>query len=502
MTETTQKNLKSLYRILATGRRYEHALGILYFDLSTIAPSNAMSEEGETMSYFENQYFKLITSKKAKELIVYLHEHKDELEERDRVLANQLYEEYSKTKNVSPATQLRWSRIYNRAYEDWLKAKNAGKFSKFEKSLSKVITASRENVSLRENALPDLYDNLLNDCEKGMLTEDLDRFFGELRDGLTELLGKIRSSGHVIRRDFLSRRVPVHKQREFSDYLLKLNGFDFDRGCITTTEHPFTSDISKDDARVTTHYHENMFISNMYSVIHEGGHAIFMQNEPDEDYDHYINDSITNGMHESVSRFYENVIGRSEEYISLIYPKIMELFGEELGDVSERELYEAVNIVEPSLIRTEADEVTYGLHIVIRYEMEKMICSGRISVKEIPETWNRLYGEYLGVTPKNDAEGVLQDVHWSSGFGYFPSYAIGNAYNAIYSQRMEKEIGLRRCIAAGDFGKIKSWMKDNVFAKANILEPKEWLRDITGKDLTASDFIAYLNEKYSGIYGF
>ncbi len=502
MQEITRKNLKKLYKNLEKLRKYQHALAIINFDFETCAPQDSKEAEGDVISFLSNQSFKIATSKEMKELTVYLFEHKDELDDLDKVLINKLYEEYEKTKNVSAETQLKWSKIYNKAYVDWLNAKSNADFSLFAPSLNSIIEMMRENVSLRENAMKDVYDNFLNDYEKGMLQEDLDVFFDELKTGLLELLKKIKNSNKKIRSDFLHREIPVYKQAEFSDYILKLNGYDFKRGCLSTTEHPFTINVAKDDSRVTTHYYENMFISNIFSVIHEGGHAIFMQNQREEDYAHFINDGISNGMHESVSRFYENVIGRSKAYISLIYPELKKVFSAELGDITERELYEAVNIVEPSLIRTEADEVTYGIHIIIRYEIEKMLLSEKISVNDVPSVWNRLYKEYLGVVPENDAKGALQDVHWASDFGYFPSYALGNAYNAMYLRKIKKDMGFDSAVRRGDFDKINGWMKENVFKYANVLTPKEWLKKLTGEDFSAKYFLEYLNEKYSEIYGF
>ena len=500
METMTKEKLAYLKGELQKLKTYYHALGIMSFDFETCAPRDAREEEGETMSFFSNEAFKIATSDGVKEATVYLHEHEDELEPLDKVLVRYLYDDYLKTKNVTPETQLRWEQLENKVYIDWHDAKEASDFSKFEESLKNIVDIEKEAVSLRENALPDLYDNLLDDCEKGVLQKDLDVFFDELKAGLIDLIGRIKNSKHKIRTDFLSRKVPIYKQEEFSRYLLELNGYDFNKGYLTTTEHPFTSPVAENDARVTTHYYEDMFLSNIYSVIHEGGHAIFMQNEPADDHAHFINDHVSNGMHESVSRFYENVIGRSEEYIRLIYPKLIELFKDELGDVTERELYEAVNVVTPSLIRTEADEVTYGLHIVIRYEMEKLICSGKIKISDVPLKWNELYKEYLGVTPGSDKTGVLQDVHWSGGFGYFPSYAIGNAYNAMYLKVISKDIDFKGAVARGDFDTINGWMREHVFKEANHLTPKEWLTKLTGKTLTAKDFIEYLNEKYKKIY--
>ncbi len=494
-------DLKKLYKKLELMRFYEHALGVISFDFETSAPQKAMEKEGDMMSFFSNQSFKIESSKSFKQLIVNLHKDIDSLDYLDQILVKNLYDSYLKTKNITPKMELEMSKIYNQAYIDWLSAKAQKDYTLFVPSFKKIIEVSKQQVELRENKLDDLYDNMLNDCEKGMLQKELDVFFKELKEGLLDLINKIKNSKKKIRSDFLNRVVPIYKQEAFSNYLLKLNGFDFERGCISTTEHPFTSPVAEDDVRVTTHYHEDMVLSNIYSIIHEGGHAIFGQNEPKDDFKHFINDNISNGMHESVSRFFENVIGRSKAYVHLIYPEFIKTF-DEFKDIKEEELYEAINIVEPSLIRTEADEVTYGLHIVIRYEMEKRLVSGDLKVEDAKDEWNRLYKEYLGVEPQNDAEGILQDVHWTGGFGYFPSYAIGNAYNAMYLKELKKEYDFDALIMKGDFTTINEWLKEHIFKEANHLDPKDWIKKITNKELSAKDFIEYLNNKYRDIYDF
>ncbi len=491
--------LTELKEILNKARLYRHAIALLNFDAETIAPKEALEDENNTINYFSNELFKLLNNDNVNNLIVELNDNKNQLDYYDKLLIDKLYESYLKDKNITPEFDLKRSKIYSDAYISWLKAKEAKDFNLFKNNLGEVINIQREEINLRDNKLPNLYDNMLNDCEKGLLQKDLDPFFNELKIGLIELINKINNSKHIIRTDFLNRNVPIYKQELFSKYLLELNGFNLNRGVLSTTEHPFTTEISRYDSRVTTHYFEDNVLSNIYSVIHEGGHAIFMQNEPDLDHDYFINDYITNGMHESVSRFYENIIGRSKEYIHLIYPKFIEIF-DEFKDVSERELYEAINIVKPSLIRTEADEVTYGLHIIIRYEMEKMISNNEIKLDEINDKWNELYYKYLGVKPTNDSEGVLQDVHWTGGFGYFPSYAIGNCYNAMYVKKLKKDIDFNQSILNGDFKTINNWMKENIFKEANHLTPKEWLKNICNKELSAKDFLEYLNEKYKDIY--
>lgn len=495
------EELKEFKETLELARKYYHAIGIIGFDFETIVPEKSREEEGNTLDFLSNEVFKIRNSDRMKYLTASLHDHLDEIEDPlDKRLIELSYDGYLKSKNITPEFDLKMSSIFSKAYSRWLEAKSKKDYSIFKESLKDIVNISKEEIALRENKLDDIYDTLLNDYEKGLIQKDLDPFFNELKEGLIKIINKIKASKHHIREDFLSRSVPIYKQEQFSRYLLELNGYDFSRGVLSTTEHPFTSDVSKDDARVTTHYHENMFLSNIFSIIHEGGHAIFMQNEPDEDYDHYINDEISCGMHESVSRLFENVIGRSKEYIHLIYPKMVEIFKDELSDISEQEIYEAVNIVTPSLIRTEADEVTYGLHIVIRYELEKLIVHNKISLDDVPMMWNKLYKEYLGVDVPDDSQGVLQDVHWSGGFGYFPSYAIGNCYNAMYVKKMKEDIPFDELVLKGDFKTINNYLKEHIFVHANRLDPKDWIKEITNKSLSPRDFLDYLDKKYKEIY--
>lgn len=297
----------------------------------------------------------------------------------------------------------------------------------------------------------------------------------------------------------MSRKVTRPQQEEMTRYLLGLLGFDAQRGAWTTSEHPFTEILGKNDIRVTTHFYEDQFASSMYSIIHECGHALFEQLQPKENFTHYLNNK-TMGQHESVSRFYENRIGRSESFVHLIYPKAKEIFPQVLSDVTERELYEALNLVQPSLIRTEADEFTYTFHIIIRYELEKAIIDDRISLENLPQLWNDKYASYLSVRPGNDREGVLQDMHWTSGFGYFTAYALGNLYNAMYYNRMAEELDIDHLVAAGRIGEINDWMQSHVFAQADRLDPQEWLKQMTGKTLSPDAFLDYLEQKYTAIY--
>lgn len=499
MTEEVKKSLGVVYKTMDQMDIYRHAAKVLQYDQETICPEKAMEEQGEITAFLENKAFALTKTKKYIDAVAFLYKNKSMLDEFDQAMITCEYEDYLKNKNLTSAMNHRFSLIYNKAFVDWVNAKQKSDFSVFEASLGKVRDTEIRKIGLRERKMKNSYDNLLDDYEKGMTVKDLDDYFEKCKERLIPLLQKIVCSKKKIRTDFLSRAVTKAQQEEMAAYLLKIMGFDFTRGAFTTSEHPFTDDLGRNDVRVTTHYYSDMFYSSMFSIIHEGGHALFEQYQPQENYEHHLYNK-TMGQHESVSRFYENRIGRSRSFIHLIYPKAKEIFPQVFADVSEQEFYEAMNVVQPSLIRTESDEFTYTFHIIIRYELEKEIIGGNVCIADLPEMWNRKYEEYLGIRPQNDRDGILQDMHWTSGFGYFPTYALGNMYNAMYYNRMAQDLDIEKCIADGQLSRINDWMKKHVWEKADRQAPKKWLNEITERDFTPDDFLDYLTEKYTEIY--
>ena len=497
-----EQKLEYVKQVLARAELYDHAVNVLSYDQETICPIDAMEEQGEVLAFMNNQSYKLIKEPAFIEAAEYLFEHRGELEEFDRVMAEQLHRNYLQSKNVTPELQHEFMLTFNRAFVNWSKAREGSDYKLFAPSLKEVADTNMRMIELRgADAVGDTpYDTLLDDYERGMTSAVLDETFGACKERLIPLLEKIQKSPKKIRTDFMSRTVEEEQQAKMAKWLLTQIGYNFNRGAITTSEHPFTAGLGRNDIRVTTHYYPNQFQASMYSAIHEGGHALFDQNQPQKNYDYFITDGKTMGMHESVSRFYENRIGRSESFVHFIYPKVCETLPQAMEGVSEKEFYEALNVVRPTLVRTESDEFTYTFHIIIRYEIEKALFAGEISVEDIPAMWNRKYKEYLGIEPTSDRVGVLQDVHWSSGFGYFPTYAIGNFYNSMYYNRMKQEIDVEATIREGNFEPLNSWMTEHVFAKADRLSPREWIRDITGREFTPVDFLDYLEEKYSKIY--
>ncbi len=488
-------------KVLDEAGIFEHAYRVINFDLETICPPDAMEEQGDLVAYLANRRFHLLHSKKFLETAEYLHAHRKELSLQEKAMVDSFYRDYQWTKNITPAMDHRMNKVLNKAYVDWLGAKQDADYEKFAPSLLAVRDVELTKIRLKENPKKSTYDNLLDIYEPGMTQKKLDECFGTCLERLVPLLQKIKKSKKVIRTDFLTRKVTDHAQETMAFYLLDLMKYDFHRGTFTTTEHPFTDALGRKDIRVTTNYDPDHFLSSMYSIIHEGGHALFDMLSPDEEWDYHYDSGKSMGQHESVSRFYENIIGRSRAFVDLIYDKTCEIFPDAMKGVSKEELYEGINRVETSLIRTEADEFTYIFHIIIRYELEKEIIGGKADIKKLPLLWKEKYEKYLGVTPGNDAEGILQDVHWSSGFGYFPTYALGNMYNAMYYNRMKKELDVPGLVRRGELGIINDWMTEHVFKRAALLDSDAWIKEITGQSLSPDDFLNYLEEKYGAIYG-
>ena len=500
------EELDVLKGCLQKAENYRAAASYIVFDMSTISPENAKAHEGELIAFLENEGLKVRKDPSFVSALLSSLKSVDSMNEWERAMVLLAYRTYRMEKNISEEEAYSFSLQEQQAFLDWEKAKEKSDFSIFSSSLQRVIDNCKKRASLREldetekGLLKNDYDRLLDMFERGMTTEAIDPIFEESKERIVSLLTRIKNSKKKIRRDFLSRRVPIEKQREISKMLQEVLCIDTTRSLIGESEHAFTDRMAYDDVRITTHYYEDLFVSNIYTVMHESGHLMFDMWQPKENHEYFVTEGKTLGMHESVSRFYENRIGRSKSFISLIFPRLKEIIPETLSDVTEREFYEGVNIAEPTLIRTEADEVTYTLHVIIRYELEKKLIGGELSVRELPRAWNEMYKELLGVVPSNDAEGVLQDVHWASDFGYFPTYAIGNFYNSMYYNEMAKKIDIDGAVRAGDMDSINSWMKERVYKKADRLTPKEWIYDITGRDLTPSDFLDYLDEKYAEIY--
>jgi len=391
----------------------------------------------------------------------------------------------------------------------WKKAKAAKDFSMFRPELEKLVDLEKKAAEIlmkvKETATP--YDALIDVHEPMMTSETITKVFDELRTGLVSILKKCETTTKQPDTSILKRKVPIDIQRKISKALTEFVEYDVESknagGRVDETEHPFTTGYYT-DVRITTHYYEDNFASSIFSVLHEAGHAIYEQNLNSEWIFQPVGTTCSMGFHESQSRFVENIIGRSREFWIYFLPKLKSLMGNILADVDLDVFVHAINQVQPSKIRVEADEVTYGPHIIIRFNIERDLFADKITAKELPEIWNQSYKEYLGVEIENDSEGIMQDTHWASGsYGYFPSYTLGNIYIGQMLAAMEKDLPeWKKQIEKGNFRNIKQWLTKNVHSYGNLYDPAALIKRITGKELTVKPYLNYLKEKYAKLYGF
>lgn len=491
--------LAALREIEGKRAAYNHALGVLYLDATTAAPKNTTQGRGKTMAILSEVIYNLTTAPENDALLSYLESHKEELDEiacREVELFRKSFNDISR---IPAQEYIEYNVLINDAQNIWEKAKNTDDFGMFAPYLEKIVTYNRKFAGYYN---PDLepYDALLNEYEEGLTMQTLDGFFARLREVLVPLIAKV-TAAEPIDDSFLHKRYPIETQRRLSDYIMEV--LDIDRGhCgIAETEHPYTTQFNNQDVRITTHYWEDNMTSSLYSVIHEGGHAIYELGADDRYNYTVVAGGVSMGIHESQSRFFENIIGRSEPFIAYIFPKLAEFFPEQLRGVDAHMFWRAVNKAEPSLIRTEADELTYCMHIMVRYELEKQLIAGTLAVQDVPEAWNRLYRQYLGVEVPNDRLGCLQDSHWSGGsIGYFPSYALGSAYGPQMLSCMESEIGdIWPDVAKGDLSRVKDWLHRHIHRYARLHKPGVLFEMACGK-FDSKYYTDYLTEKYTKLY--
>ena len=497
--ESVSQALEALAKHQQTLGAYNHALGVVYLDASTAAPKGTWEGRGRTMATLSEIMYNLETAPEVGEMLSFLEAHLEELDPVQKRQVEVLRKSYDQTQKIPAQEYIEYSVLQNDAQAAWEKAKNENDFDAFAPYLEKIISFNRKFAGYFNPEMQP-YDSLLNKYEEGMNMETLDAFFAKLREKLVPLIAKIQEVPQIDD-SFLYRHYPVEIQRKFSDYLMEVLGLDRNYCGIAETEHPFTTNFNNKDVRITTHYYENDLASSMYSVIHEGGHALYELGADDRYNFTVLQGGVSMGIHESQSRFYENLIGRSRAFIHAIFPKVKELFPAQLADVDEEMFYKAVNKAQPSLIRTAADELTYASHIMIRYELEKQMIGGTLEIKDVPAAWNRLYKEYLGVDVPNDTKGCLQDTHWAGGMvGYFPSYALGSAYGAQMIARMKEDLGdVYADVAKGDISGVTAWLKEKIHCHASFKKPGALFEEVCGK-FDASYYTDYLTKKFTELY--
>lgn len=478
---------------------FNEALSLIYWDLRTGAPKQGVEQRSEVIGMLSSEVFQMSTSPEMAGYIAELSN--EDLPERTKKTLEECRKEYERNKKIPHDEYKEYVILQSKAESVWEEAKDQADFKKFQPYLEKLVQFTKRFIEYwgyegnKYNPLLDLY-------EPGMTVEVLDKVFADLRKEIVPLVKKISTSNHQPKTDFLFQPFPKEQQKEFSLQILKQMGYNFDAGRLDETVHPFATGLNPGDVRVTTKYDEKDFRTAVFGTIHEGGHALYEQNISKELIGTPLCDGTSMGIHESQSLFYENFVGRQYAFWVKNYPLLKQYANGQFNEVNLIDFYRAINESKPSLIRIEADELTYPLHIMIRYEIEKGLFNDEIEVADLPKIWNDKYEEYLGIRPSHDGEGVLQDVHWAGGsFGYFPSYALGYMYAAQFKHTLIKVLpNFDELLANGDLLPIRQWFTEQVHQYGKMKKPLEIIQDVTGEGLNAKYLVDYLLEKYRNVY--
>ena len=498
---TLDEAIKSLMALQAKLAAYGHAMGLLFYDGATTAPKGTAANRGQTMSILSEEHYKLTTGKETVALLEFLDAHKSELNEKQQRMVFLLIKDIRNMQKIPMDEYVAYQQLLVEADDVWHRAKETSDFALFEPVLEKIFET---NIRFAHYCAPekDPYDYWLSEYEDGLTMAQCDEFFATLREHIVPLLKKIKAQPQLDDA-MLHGHFPEEKQAQLSDYLMRTMGLDLDHVGLSTTEHPFTTSLgSHFDERITTHYLEENFASSMFSVIHEGGHALYDTGSADDLAYTVLDGGVSMGIHESQSRFFENTVGRSRAFMGPLLEVLRRHAPEVYGSVDEDTLYHAVNIARPSLIRTEADELTYPLHVMVRYEIERMLFAGEATAKDIPALWNRFMNEYLGIPVPDDTRGCLQDTHWSGGsFGYFPTYALGSAYDAMFVPAMCRDgVDLTGACASGDLAPVRAWLGEHIWQWGRAKDAPELIKGACGMDFDARYYCSYLQDKFTTLY--
>ncbi len=480
------------------------AQAVLSWDRQTYMPPKGAAARTRQSSTLSRLTHEMATSPALGQLLDDLTPWLDELDpESDQAALIRLAQrEYHKQTAVPTALVVAQTQAAGAANVAWLKARQENDFGTFRPHLEKMFDLARQYAAcFPETAQP--YDALLDRFEPGMTTETVSRIFNEVKGPQSELIQAIGESGIRIDTSLLRQHFPQDVQLAACREAAQIVGYDFERGRLDLTTHPFTTSFSVDDVRITTRVYEDFLNACLFATLHEAGHALFELGVSPNLEGTPLARGVSSGVHESQSRLFENLVGRSRAFSDHLFPILQKYFPTQLGNASPAAYYRAINTVDPSFIRVEADEVSYNLHIILRFEIELGVLNGEIAIKDLPAAWNDKFQTYLGVTPPTDSEGVLQDVHWSWGLiGHFSSYAMGNIIASQWWHQMAKAIPNQdELMAAGNIQPILAWLIENVHQHGKKYLPTELIERVTGGPIQTGPYLAYLKTKYSEIYG-
>lgn len=483
------------------------ALGVVSaiasWDLETQMPKRGAEYRGWALSIISKLSHEKLTSEEVGKFLNYFREESvlGKLTKIDRAIVREIGKSYDREKKIPTKLVQELSELTAKSHVIWAESKKNNEYKKFAPHLERIFSIKKEMteyIGYKDtpyNALIDMY-------EPGITVSELDKIFENLKAELIPFIKKIKDSQTVINSTFINKDFSHEKQILLSKDLLTYIGYDFDRGRLDESNHPFTIGIGPDDVRVTTHIKTSNILSNIGSTIHEGGHALYELGIDPSLSKVGLGSGVSLGIHESQSRLYETVIGQSLSFWKGYFPKLKTFFPDQLENIDVESFYKAINIVQPSFIRVDSDEVTYNFHIIIRYEIEKALLENKINVEDIPTVWNEKMEKYLGVKPKTDTEGALQDVHWSWGaIGYFPTYTIGNICAAQFFNTMKNQIlDVEEKISKGDLLTVKNWLCENIHRYGSIEEPSSIIQRVCNEPINAKYFVNYIKEKYTNIY--
>jgi len=498
-----EEKLAQLKTMLAEISDLTGAAALLGWDQQTYMPPGGAEARGNQLGTLQRLIHERQTSAEMGKVLEDLKPYAATLDpdSDDARLIKVVWRDYDKATRIPGEWVVEFAQVTTMAQQSWVEARSKSDFSIFRPHLEKIVELGHRYVSFFPPA-DHPYDILLDVFEPGMKTADVKEIFDALRPQQVELIKAITSKPQVDD-SFLHQAFDEKKQWDFGVEVIAEFGYDWKRGRQDKAPHPFTQSFSVNDVRITTRVAPDFLNSMLFGTMHECGHALYGQGTAAELDRTSLDTGASYAIHESQSRLWENLVGRSLSFWQHFYPRLQEVFPSQLGSIPLEKFYKGINKVQPSFIRVEADEATYNLHIMLRLEMEIALVEGKLAVKDLPEIWNSKIKEYLGVTPPNDAQGVLQDIHWSSGYiGYFPTYTLGNLISAQLWEVIGDDIpDLDDQIRAGKFGALLDWLREKVHKHGRKFEPQELVQRVTGSKIDPAPYLRYLKEKFGQIYG-
>ncbi len=478
-----------------------HAASVLGWDQQVNMPPGGGEARGQQLATLSKIAQEKFTSDEMGQLLEDLQKDYTDPETDEGAILRVASRAYDKARRVPPEFVAEQAIAATKAFEAWMEAKGKSDFSIFQPFLEKNVELVKRYVAFFPPA-DHPYDVLLDDYEPGMKTAEVKEIFNNLRPKQVSLLKAI-SEAKQVRDDFLHKKYNEQKIWNFSEKIIAKFGYDFNRGRQDKAPHPFETTFSVNDVRITNRFEPGNPLATLFSAMHECGHALYELGVAQEYERTPLESGTSLAVHESQSRMWENLVGRSFPFWEHFFPEIKKTFPSQLDGVSLKTFYKGINKVEPSFIRVNADEATYNMHIMLRLELEIGMVDGSIAIKDLPEIWNEKMRDYLGITPPSDALGVLQDIHWSYGsIGYFSTYALGNIVSAQLWERINKDIkDLGEQIRKGQFSVLREWLRENVHKYGHKYDPQDLVQKITGSKIDSAAYVRYLTKKYSDIYG-